>query len=72
MTNFGRQAHLDGRGWFETLANAIDRANPHDVFARIGFDRDAVTGEPAPADLFHDDIEKLRASQEFRDYKAAA
>jgi hypothetical protein len=60
MTDFGRQAFLNGRP-FETLANAIMHKNPRDVQAIISFDSDAVTGDPAPKDLFHDDIENLRA-----------
>jgi len=72
MAHFSRQAYLHRRGWFETLASAIDKANPRDVFAAISFDHDIVTGDPAPADLFHEEIEKLRASAEFRNYKATA
>jgi hypothetical protein len=64
MANFGRQAWLNGRP-FETLARAIAHKDPHDVQAIIAFEADAVTGEPRPADLFHEEIERLRASPEF-------
>jgi hypothetical protein len=63
MTNFGRQAALNDRR-FETLAKAIAHKDPRDAQAIISFDPDAVTGEPAPSDLFHDEIEKLRAGAE--------
>ncbi len=63
MTDFGRQACLSGRP-FETLAQAIARKDPKDTQAIISFEPDAVTGEAAPSDLFHDKIEKLRASAE--------
>jgi hypothetical protein len=61
MVDFGRQASLNGRK-FATLAQAIAHKDPKDVMAIIAFEDDAVTGEPAPADLLHDDIERLRAS----------
>jgi hypothetical protein len=63
MTDFGRQACLNGRH-FETLAQAIARKDPKNTQAIISFEPDAVTGEAAPSDLFHDEIEKLRASAE--------
>jgi hypothetical protein len=63
MTDFGRQACLNGRP-FETLAQAIARKDPKDTQAIISFEPDAVTGEAAPSDLFHDEIEKRRASAE--------
>jgi hypothetical protein len=69
MVDFRRQASLNGRK-FETLAQAIAHKDPKDVMAIIAFEDDAVTGKPAPADLFHDDIERLRASQEFVAYTA--
>jgi hypothetical protein len=71
MTNFGRQASLNGR-LFESLARAIEAKDPRDVQARISFDADAVTGEPRPDDLFHDEIEKLRTSNEFKAYSMRA
>jgi hypothetical protein len=61
MTDFGRQARLNGRP-FEPLAQAIARKDPKHAQAIISFEPDAVTGEAAPSDLFHDEIEKLRAS----------
>jgi hypothetical protein len=64
MIDFGRQASLNGRK-FETLAQAIAHKDPKDVMAIIAFEDDAVTGAPAPADLFHKDIEQLRTSPEF-------
>jgi hypothetical protein len=67
MINFGRQATLNNRK-FETLARAIAHKDPNNVLAIIAFEADAVTGEPAPADLFHDEIERLRASPEFQAY----
>jgi hypothetical protein len=63
MTDFGRQACLNGRH-FETLAQAIARKDPKNTQAIISFEPVAVTGEAAPSDLFHDEIEKLRASAE--------
>jgi hypothetical protein len=53
---------------FETLAQAIANKDPHDVMAIIAFESDAVTGEPRPSDLFHDEIERLRASAELKAY----
>jgi hypothetical protein len=69
MIDFGRQASLNGRK-FGTLAQAIAHKDPKDVMATIAFEDDAVTGEPAPGDLFHDDIERLWASPEFKAYLA--
>jgi hypothetical protein len=71
MIDLGRQASLNGR-LFETLADAIAAKEPNDAQAIIGLDADAVSGEPAPPDLFHDEIEKIRASKEFRDYRIFA
>jgi hypothetical protein len=65
MIDLGRQAWLNGRA-FETTTRAIERKDPNDTQAIISFDADIVTGEPAPADLFHNETEKLRASPEFR------
>ena len=65
MIDFGRQASLNGRR-FETLAQAIAHKDPEDVQAIIAFDAEAVTGEPRPADLFHDEIERLRATAEYQ------
>ena len=69
--DFGRQASLNGRP-FETLAHAIALKDPRDVGAIISFDHDTVTGQPAPNDLLHDEIERLRASPELKDYLATA
>jgi hypothetical protein len=57
MTNLGRQAYLNGRS-FESLAQGYSDQGPKDMQATISFEPDAVTGEPAPSDIFHD--EKLR------------
>jgi hypothetical protein len=65
MVDFGRQAWLNGRP-FENLARAIAHKDPDDVQAIIAFEADAVTGEPRPDDLLHDEIERLRASPKFR------
>jgi hypothetical protein len=60
---------LNGRP-FETLARAIAHKDPKDVMAIIAFEDDAVTGKPAPADLLHDDIERLRGSPALQAYLA--
>lgn len=65
MIDFARQAWLNGRP-FVTLGNAIANKNPNDTTAIIAFDNDAVTGKPRPDDLFHDEIERLRDSAEYR------
>jgi hypothetical protein len=65
MIDLDRQAWLNNRP-FESLAAAIAAKDPRDVMARISFDHDSVTGSLAPSDLFHEDIEQLRASPSFQ------
>jgi hypothetical protein len=39
--------------------------------AKIEFSAGAITAEPGPADLFHGEIEELRASPEFQEFVRA-
>ena len=70
MIDLERQACLNNRP-FQNLAQAIAHKDPKDVQAIISFERDVVAGEARPPDdLLHDEIEKLRASAEFKAYMA--